>query len=990
MQKKSLFKGLLTTAFAAAMAVMVAVPAKAAPAAPALSLKNTVTSDKHVTGYTFSTTQVSNGNKVYFNVYKTDPKASLTGSYNTGSIEKKSCIKACYKQYYDKDLNRTYYLVEDEYYFGHSEYYGQYRYWDSTSNSYVYTVNPTGAPVVDYAYTYTDQEGGERTVYYSYNSDTGLYWDPINRGYTNTPQGTPQYAYITAEKITPIAYDYFSSSDYVLEKGSEFTLKASDFAPGTYQVTATYYDAVGYNAAWRAYSAVDRNSKKPGDTTVYAPSVEEYYSAASAPVTITITGGVSVDTSVTATSIQLDMKEDAAASGYEIYRKAGKKFVKIGTTSKTSYVDKGLVSKTKYTYKVRPFYVNSRTGEKTMGAETQVSATTNGSALNLKAQLKGKKNVVLTWTKVKSAKKYEIYRSTGKSDSTVTKKGQENGFEGYELIKTVKKSKKKFVDKKAIAGESYDYKVRAVVSNSEKKKDSKKKDKVLDVEESVNISLKFDSLNIYALGDPYIKADGSKVVQWSRVAGATGYSVEKYNNETGNWDVFTTLGKKATSVALPAAKVTPYTVSTYYSGDKEYAKTGYSTSDQYRIRAVKGNTYSNEIKVSVDAQLASVNSVTATKVANGIQVSWEAVPGATYYKVYRVKAGSLYNNKDAGYYLPNAYTDREDYENITDEQYLEKKGTLVTNYVGVTTLGAPVNVAEYNNNIKTKKATEEDCVEKHLDLLTEGKTYYYQNYSYATDKITATSVLDYAGTVVTSYNQGTYSSKIDETTGLKSEIKAYANPQEITNLEACYVGPENGVSYQYYVIAYSANVYTTDSFFAEHPEMDRTANTARVASALQNGALIYSVNPNSCEATQIEMPQYGVTTNYDGSNYYSLDVQPSVFASSVGVKKVNTVTYSDTAAPSGKAKLKSVKSPKKKTVSITFKKVAGATSYNIYRSTKKKGKYTCVANVTKTKYKDKTVQSGKKYYYKVVAVNANEAGADVEGKASKPKAVKAK
>ncbi|MDD5999883.1 MAG: hypothetical protein PUC55_09330, partial [Lachnospiraceae bacterium] len=65
MQKKSLFKGLLTTAFAAAMAVMVAVPAKAAPAAPALSLKNTITDDQHVTGYTFSTPQVSNGNKIY-------------------------------------------------------------------------------------------------------------------------------------------------------------------------------------------------------------------------------------------------------------------------------------------------------------------------------------------------------------------------------------------------------------------------------------------------------------------------------------------------------------------------------------------------------------------------------------------------------------------------------------------------------------------------------------------------------------------------------------------------------------------------------------------------------------------------------------------------------------------------------------------------------------------------------------------------------------
>lgn len=977
MQKKSLFKGLLTTAFAAAMAVMVAVPAKAAPAAPALSLKNTVTSDKHVTGYTFSTPQVSNGNKIYFNVYKTDPKASLTGGYISGTITKKDCKKVCYRKYYDKNLDRTYYLVEDNY-FGYSDYYGQYYYQDETNNYKRVYATPTGQPIVDYVYTYYDPETeDERTIYYLYDVKQEAYGynDPKTGTYTytKTPQGVPQYAYVKEETITPIAYDYFTSNSYVLGKGSEFTLAASDFAPGTYQVTATYFDSTGYDAAWRAYNAVDVKSKKPGDATVYAPNIQDYYSVASAPVTITITGGVSIDTCVTATSVQLDMKEDSVASGYEIYRKAGKKFVKIATTSKTTYLDKGLTSKTKYTYKVRPFYVNSRTGEKTMGAETQVSATTNGSALKLKAQLKGKKNVILSWTKVKTAKKYEIYRSTGKSDSTVVKKGQENGFAGYELIKTVKKSKKKFVDKKAIAGESYTYIVCAVVSNSEKKKDSKKKEKLLDVEESVEVSLKFDSLDITALGDPYTKADGSKVVQWTRVAGATGYSVEKYNKATGNWDVFATLGKKATSVTLPAAQVTTYAGDTYYSNDKEYTDTEYSTSDEYRIRAVKGNTYSKAIGVTVEAQLASVNSVTATKVANGIQVSWDPVQNASYYKVYRVKAGSLKENKDAGYVSP---------------KYLEENGEPVTNYVNVAPLAAPIDVVAYNNNIKTKQVAEEDCVEKHLTTLTEGKTYYYQNYSYATDKITATSVLDYAGAVVTSYTKEVYSSKVDENTGLKTEIKACAQPQEVTNLEAWYVGPENGVSYQYYVVAYQANTYTVDSYFAEHPDLDRNANVAWVTKALQNGALVYSVNPNSCEATQIEMPQYGVSAYNNG--YNELSVEDDIFATSVGVKKVNTVTYTNSAAPSGKAKLKAVKSPKKKTVSISFKKVAGATSYNIYRSTKKKGKYTCVANVTKTKYKDTTVESGKKYYYKVVAVNANEAGADIEGKASKPKAVKAK
>ena len=188
-----------------------------------------------------------------------------------------------------------------------------------------------------------------------------------------------------------------------------------------------------------------------------------------------------------------------------------------------------------------------------------------------------------------------------------------------------------------------------------------------------------------------------------------------------------------------------------------------------------------------------------------------------------------------------------------------------------------------------------------------------------------------------------------------------------------------------------ASAYTADSYFEQNPNADKNnaEDVAAASAAVESRKKEIVPVPNTLGGKEITITEAPYDDVYDVMYDNNNKPYPR-YVTSVGVKKVNTVTYSDTAAPSGKAKLKAVKSPKKKTVSITFKKVAGATSYNIYRSTKKKGKYTCVANVTKTKYKDKTVQSGKKYYYKVVAVNANEAGADVEGKASKPKAVKAK
>lgn len=60
----------------------------------------------------------------------------------------------------------------------------------------------------------------------------------------------------------------------------------------------------------------------------------------------------------------------------------------------------------------------------------------------------------------------------------------------------------------------------------------------------------------------------------------------------------------------------------------------------------------------------------------------------------------------------------------------------------------------------------------------------------------------------------------------------------------------------------------------------------------------------------------------------------------------------------------------KKKVTLTFKKAAGASKYYIYRSTKKGSGYKKIATTTKTKYVDKKVKKGKKYYYKVKSVRS--------------------
>ena len=62
-----------------------------------------------------------------------------------------------------------------------------------------------------------------------------------------------------------------------------------------------------------------------------------------------------------------------------------------------------------------------------------------------------------------------------------------------------------------------------------------------------------------------------------------------------------------------------------------------------------------------------------------------------------------------------------------------------------------------------------------------------------------------------------------------------------------------------------------------------------------------------------------------------------------------------------------VKSTKKKTAAISYKKVSGADKYKIYRKSAN-GKYKLIKTTNNLSYKDTKLKSKKTYYYKVKAV----------------------
>ena len=82
-----------------------------------------------------------------------------------------------------------------------------------------------------------------------------------------------------------------------------------------------------------------------------------------------------------------------------------------------------------------------------------------------------------------------------------------------------------------------------------------------------------------------------------------------------------------------------------------------------------------------------------------------------------------------------------------------------------------------------------------------------------------------------------------------------------------------------------------------------------------------------------------------------------------------------------------VKNKKKSTVSLSWKKADGAKKYQIYRATRKKGKYSKITTTKKLTYEDTSLSKNKTYYYKVRAYYVK-AGKNIYGSYSNVKSVK--
>ncbi len=280
----------------------------------------------------------------------------------------------------------------------------------------------------------------------------------------------------------------------------------------------------------------------------------------------------------------------SGATSYRVFRSEsrGTGYSLLGTTTATSYTNTGAAVGKTYYYRVKAVnnvgtsgYSNIVSGKAKTAAPAAPSVTIGNSSTG-KPQL--------TWKAVSGAVKYEVYRSTRQNS-------------GYSLLGTTTSTS--YVNTGASTGTTYYYRVKAVNRNGMA---------------SGYSNIVSGKAKAAAPAAPSVTAGNSSTgkprLTWKAVSGAVSYRIYRSESRgTGYSLLGTTSSTSYTNTGAKAGK-------TYY----------------YRVKAVNrdgmASGYSNIVsgKATLPAPVLNIGlSVSSGKP----MLAWDAVPGATSYRIYR-------------------------------------------------------------------------------------------------------------------------------------------------------------------------------------------------------------------------------------------------------------------------------------------------------------------------------------------------------------------
>ncbi len=520
---------------------------------------------------------------------------------------------------------------------------------------------------------------------------------------------------------------------------------------------------------------------------------------------------------------------------------------------------------------------------------------------SLHAEAVSSSQIDLSWSTVDGAKGYKMFFATSSDgDYTETDIGNVTSHSSTGLN----------------ADTEYFYKIRAYNSDGNSGFSNIASATTIVAAPTAPINLSFIVIDSYRID-----------ISWGAVSGAEGYKVYKATTNNGEYS------------ETDVGDVTTYS-STGLSADTAY----YYKLKAYNVGGESDFSASMSASINVDVPI----NVSAEEISSSqINISWDAVSGATGYKIYQADASN------------GTYTE------------IGEVSALFYNNTGLSAS------TEYFYKVRAYNAAD---------------TSEYSSFATATTLVAAPATpTGLTASAVSSSQIDLTWTAVTGATGYKlyrsaSSGGTYTEIDDVTSSPYNNTGLSAGTTYYYKIKAHNAG---GDSDLSG----EVTATTVVAAPAVPTG-----LSASAVSASQIDLTWTAVTgaTGYklyrsatSGGTYTEIDDVTSSPYNNTGLSAGTTYYYKIKAHNAGgDSEFSSVASattvvaaPATPTgltasavsssqIDLTWAAVTGATGYKLYRSATSGGTYTEIDDVTSSPYNNTGLSAGTTYYYKIKAHNA--------------------
>ncbi len=639
-------------------------------------------------------------------------------------------------------------------------------------------------------------------------------------------------------------------------------------------------------------------------------------------------------------SAQLRWNEVPTADGYTIARKEGNAgaetvLAHVNGAQTTVYQDDTLKTGVKYTYYIYAYIAYQDEKNQTQYAESDTPARIMITAELGKVTAKGVttdryNSLTVSWNRLDGADGYVILRASGASAA-------------YKELTSVAGSTLTYTDQSVTAGITYKYKIKGYRMTDGAR--------VYGDESNVVSGKAYPAAAELKASVSYNKVK----LTWNKVAGASGYRIERKTAGASSYKAIETLGK-GSSIS--------YTDKTVKAGTKY----------TYRVRAytkADGETvwggYSNE-KTVMPTMAATTVTLKNTSY-NSITISWKKVSGAQGYKVLRASSAS-------GSYKTVKAIRNADTLTFTDERL--SVGT--TYYYKVC---AYRSVGGKNVNGKKSEVTSLQAVPTAVELKSEAAGATAVKLTWSKAKLPSSGGGYYIYQVVGGQEKKIKTCKKSATS---YTVKGLTAGEKYTFKVAPYAKTKSGKAVRG-VVSDALSVYpkllpvTIDEVKAGSYNSVEVSWQA-TGTGDEDAYVVYRAASKKGSYKQIGTVAYrsGVKdysykdkTVTLGKKYFYKVLCTKTTANGKTMKSAYSGVKSVTAAP-GTTTI-TVSSSKAESLKISWKRVKASSSkyvsgYAIYRSTSKNGTYKKIKTITNGKtasYIDSGLVTGNTYYYKVRA-----------------------